>query len=333
MDFMGAIRLLLRRWYVVVPTMLVSAALAAVTFFSIPTSYQSNGVMVLTSPAAGPSFSALVKPEDVPRVNPLLAFDSSLSTTAQIVIQVLRDPATAADIGIGEDSDLKFDVNTGDLPGPFIFVEVTGSSAQQVRDTVGRILDRAQSELASRQRALDAPEQTFITAQMLVQPTEPTPLIGGKARFTAAALLLGGILTLTAPFAFESITARRSGRRPEWSRAGNDPAFGGSYSAGVNGNGWPGHGVPVPSSSPGGPPAVETFPPAAVAMPPSGAPMASVGAPADGAVPPVPLGSEPRSEVSAVNGVAVPQAAVRRGVERPRPGRRPAPRLRPDDPE
>ena len=70
MDFWRTLQVLRRRWYVLGPALLISAALTVLTFASIPTRYESTGVLVLTSPSTGAKFSESTRPEDVVHVNP-----------------------------------------------------------------------------------------------------------------------------------------------------------------------------------------------------------------------------------------------------------------------
>lgn len=211
MDFWGALGVLRRRWFVAAPAAVLAVLIAFGTFLSIPTTYQSTGVLVLTSPALGGTFTESTNPEDAQRINPFLAFDSSLTTAAQILVQIVRDPATAEELGVGPDSTDTFDVNNGSAEqrGPFVVVVATSEDEEGSRALVGRVLDRIVKELDDRQKALDAPPSTFITSQMLVRPTQPDPQIGGKVRFAGAALLLTMFLAFAAPFAVESIASRR----------------------------------------------------------------------------------------------------------------------------
>ena len=160
-------------------------------------------------------------PGDPPRrreaINPLLAFDGSLTTTAQIVIQILRDPRTAKEIGIAPGSNDTYDVNNGTFggSGPFVAVVATTDSAAGATDLTDRVMNRAIQELEDRQLAAGAPESTLIGSQILVRPTEAEPLIGGKVRFAGAALMLGIIVALAAPFAVESrIQSKKRFGRP-----------------------------------------------------------------------------------------------------------------------
>lgn len=212
MDFWGTVRVLRRRWYIALPAVLLTGVLALSVYITVPTRYESSGVLVLTSPAAGGRYSEKTKPEDVVRVNPLLQFDGSLTTTAQILTQVLGDPKTAEELA-GEGSTAVYTANTGPVGGPLLFVTTEADSAESAEGLVGKVLEKTVAELAAQQKALSAPEQTFITAQVLVKPTTASAKIGGKVRYVGAATVVLLLLTLASTFAADSILLKAKRRK------------------------------------------------------------------------------------------------------------------------
>ncbi|HEX6346016.1 hypothetical protein [Umezawaea sp.] len=182
------------------------------TYASVPTRYESTGTMVFTSPSSGGRFSDNTKPEDVVRVNPLLAFDGSLTTTAQILTQVLGDPMTRTELA-GEKSTSTYTANTGPVGGPLLFVTAEADSPDQAQALVTKVLERASVELDARQRTLNAPEPTFITAQVLVRPTSAEAKIGGKVRFVGAAAVVLLLLTIAVTFGSDSVLNKAKRRK------------------------------------------------------------------------------------------------------------------------
>lgn len=212
MDFWGTVRVLRRRWYIALPAVLLTGVLALFVYVSVPTRYESSGVLVLTSPAAGGRYSEKTKPEDVVIVNPLLQFDGSLTTTAQILTQILGDPKTAEELA-GKDSTAVYTANTGPVGGPLLFVTSEADSAADAEGLVDKVLEKTVNELAAQQKALNAPEQTFITAQILVQPTTAEAKIGGKVRYVGAATVVLLLLTLASTFAADSVLNKLKRRK------------------------------------------------------------------------------------------------------------------------
>ncbi|MGW6444297.1 hypothetical protein [Lentzea sp. NPDC055074] len=227
MDFWGTVRVLRRRWYIAFPAVLLTGILALSVYVSVPTRYESSGVLVLTSPAAGGRYTANTKPEDVVRVNPLLQFDGSLTTTAQILTQVLGDPKTAEELA-GKGSTSVYTANTGPVGGPLLFITTESDSAESAEGLVGKVLEKTVAELAAQQKALSAPEQTFITAQVLVKPTTASAKIGGKVRYVGAATVVLLLLTLASTFAADSILLRakrrKDGKDSKEGKDAKDPA-------------------------------------------------------------------------------------------------------------
>lgn len=220
MDFWGTVRVLRRRWYIALPAVLLTGILALYVYATVPTRYESSGVLVLTSPAAGGRYTANTKPEDVVRVNPLLQFDGSLTTTAQILTQILGDPKTAEELA-GKGSTSVYTANTGPVGGPLLFITTESDSAESAEGLVGKVLEKTVAELAAQQKALSAPEQTFITAQVLVKPTTASAKIGGKVRYVGAATVVLLLLTLASTFAADSILLKAKRRKD-----GKDPKDG-----------------------------------------------------------------------------------------------------------
>jgi hypothetical protein len=222
MDFWGTVRVLRRRWYIAVPAVLLTGVLALYVYITVPTRYESSGVLVLTSPAAGGKYSGNTKPEDVVKVNPLLQFDGSLTTTAQILTQVLGDPKTAEELA-GKGSTATYTANTGPVGGPLLFVSTEADSAESAEGLVGKVLEKTVNELAAQQKALNAPEQTFITAQILVKPTTASAKIGGKVRYVGAATVVLLLLTLASTFAADSMLLKIKRRKDRESGAAPPP--------------------------------------------------------------------------------------------------------------
>ena len=222
MDFWGTVRVLRRRWYIALPAVLLTGILALYVYITVPTRYESSGVLVLTSPAAGGKYSGNTKPEDVVKVNPLLQFDGSLTTTAQILTQILGDPKTAEELA-GKKSTATYTANTGPVGGPLLFISTEADSAESAEGLVGKVLEKTVNELAAQQKALNAPEQTFITAQILVKPTTASAKIGGKVRYVGAATVVLLLLTIASTFAADSIMLKAK-RRKDAKESGAAPS-------------------------------------------------------------------------------------------------------------
>lgn len=218
MDFWSTIQVVFRRWYVALPAFVLSVVLAAVVYGSVQKVYVSGSVLVLTQPLTGSSQPADPdKPRDL--MNPLLNFDRGLSTSAAILIQALSTPETAAELGVPPGGDTWFEVSNGStnpellITGPFVFITGNSSTKEGAKDIVRKVAQRAQFELADRQKEVKAPESTYITAVEVVSPTTGETAGGSRIRSAAAAGALAMIASLAATFGFESFMQARQRRR------------------------------------------------------------------------------------------------------------------------
>ncbi|MCG5220669.1 hypothetical protein [Streptosporangium sp. KLBMP 9127] len=218
MDFWGTVLVLFRRWYVAVPAFLLALGGVAAIYTSVPLTYVSRSVLVLTIP---PSGGTLPLDKEAPNwpVNPLLNFNDGLSMSASIVIQALGTAETAAELGAPAGSETTYKVTNGStnpellMSGPFVFIEGEARTAEQARDIVTRVAAQAQKELTRRQRMVGAPVKTYIAITRLMPPTTPEAKRGSKLRAAAAAVGIGFIMSLGSAFAFESVVNGRRARR------------------------------------------------------------------------------------------------------------------------
>lgn len=218
MDFWRTVSVLFRRWYVVLPALMLSVGGAAIVYASIPPYYESSSVLVLTSPLEGGS----VPPDGIQQsgpINPLLNFDYGLSTSAALLIQALSTTEVAAELGVLPSGDTKYQVGNGTsnpevlTSGPFVFILGESRTAEGARDIVAQVGARARIELSARQDALDAPASTHIVINDVVPPTTPDEKRGSAARAAAAALGLGVLACLSSAYAVENLAERRRLRK------------------------------------------------------------------------------------------------------------------------
>ncbi len=218
MDFWGTVLVLFRRWYVSLPAFVLSIAAAAGVYSTVPTTYTSAAVLVLTTPTTGGSLPAN---PDYPNglTNPMLNFDHGLNVSASILIAVMGAPDMAAELGVVEGGDTAYKVTNGNsnpealVTGPYLFIQGESLSPTAAQEIVTRVVARAKRELVNRQQAVKAPPATYITAYDAVPPTAPQAQRGRRLRAVAAALGLGVVASLFAVFAAESIAQRRRARR------------------------------------------------------------------------------------------------------------------------
>ncbi|WP_424183329.1 hypothetical protein ACOBQX_15050 [Actinokineospora sp. G85] len=326
MDFWKTLLVLLKRWYVAVPVFVVSLGLAAGVYATTPMHYESTGTLVLTAPTSGPT---QVQDKDNGQTNPLLAFQSSLSISALIVVQSINTPEVVKGLG-ADKSDHKFLLAGGSDTGPFISVTAESADEQGARQLVTTVLDLVKSELTKRQQALGAAPETFIRVDDVVPPTEPEPMRGGKLRAGGVALVLGLIASLATVYGVESYQTRKRPDEDDEDTGADEPTPG-PTNADVPPTRGPEYRAPVergadPRALPvrlgDAPPARRVPPQPTAPVGQQSGPSAPAAAkpPVNGA-PPV-NGKTPAPSAAAVNGKAAPNG---RPVDQPTIRMKPAP--------
>ncbi|UBU13947.1 hypothetical protein [Nonomuraea gerenzanensis] len=229
MDFWGTILVLLRRWYVALPAFLAAVGAAFYAYSTIPVTYTTTAVLVLTAPTSGGTLPP-DPDQPIPRVNPLLNFDHGLDVAASILISVMSTPDMVAAMGVTSGGPTTYAVTNGTnnleslATGPLVFVEGESRTPDEATRITRKAIDRIEQELDQRQRQVQAPKGTYITISEAVPPTTPAPQQGRKLRSAASALGLGVIASLCASFAAESLSGPLRGAVARLRRRGEPPA-------------------------------------------------------------------------------------------------------------
>ncbi|GII02350.1 hypothetical protein [Planobispora takensis] len=217
MDFWRTAVVVFRRWYVTFPAFLVGLAAAYGAYLTVPTTYTSYAVMVVTIPTTGNGVSG--DPEQpLLYTNPLANFDHGLSMTAGLLIQALSAPGVAAEIGLDPSGPTGYKVSNGAsnpellISGPFVFIEGESTTPQAAQDVIRKVMERARVELVKRQGVVGAPRRTYLTMTDVVKPTPPEAKRGSKLRAAGATLAVSAVLSLCAAFAAESFATARAER-------------------------------------------------------------------------------------------------------------------------
>ncbi len=197
MEFWSTIAGLLRRPKVMVPSILVALTLGALAFMGTPVTYVSKTTMVLTTTEYGGSQS-LNPNEPTPLSNPILNFNSSLSTTSGILIQSITTKEGLTELG-ARTGPTRIIVNDGrtnpellGLNGPFLYVE--GRSSASKDEALGVVVE-AQKMLRKKlnefQKDLNAPENTYVSLIDVVSPTAPVVDASRPIRLGGLTFILG----------------------------------------------------------------------------------------------------------------------------------------------
>lgn len=205
MDFLTAVKVVVRRWYVVLPVMLVSAVITAGVVQNVPPAYQSAGSVLLASPG-------MAREDGAPAINPFANIDYSSSVVAGIVAQLMESKEVRERlVEAGADPDYIVGTPTGSN-APVLGIESTAATAELSVQTVQIVMTGIQQELETRQRDAGGPPHTWIRAIVLTTPTEADVVVSGKIRALAALAALGLVAAVSLAFLVESIGVGRRRR-------------------------------------------------------------------------------------------------------------------------
>jgi hypothetical protein len=202
MDLMESFRTLRRQWILASMLLLLTLAGTAAAAVKLPWAYQAVGTTVLLN-SKNASAASLG--------NPLLAFEASLSSAAEVLSLALMSPHTAQALharGYYAAYSVAISSVTG---GPILQVTVTGSNKTSVENTLHGVMNEVGTQLLDLQPGVA--QRNLIRALPLSQAAEPSRSTSKKAKPIVAVLGLGLVLTFAIPQIFDGLASRGQGRR------------------------------------------------------------------------------------------------------------------------
>ncbi|ACU77313.1 hypothetical protein Caci_8490 [Catenulispora acidiphila DSM 44928] len=202
------LRVMLRRWYVSIPALIVAVALPAAAWTMISSKYLSTSTISLLNSTAASSANQRTG-------NPFLAFDSSLTPMADFLARRLGSDQSAADLAARGVVDPASAVLAPNASGPFLTMTVTGKDQALVLTELQTFDQYAIEQLAVIQTTTTAslPPSTLIRAVVVVPPQKPTTSMKSKFEDVAGAGVFGLAILFLAVFGSESLALRRARAR------------------------------------------------------------------------------------------------------------------------
>lgn len=218
------LRVMLRRWYVSIPALIVAVALPAAAWTMISSKYQTTSTISLLNSSAASSANQRTG-------NPFLAFDSSLTPMADFLARRLGSDQSATDLaarGVVDPASAELAPNAS---GPFLTMTVTGKDQAKVLTELQTFDDYAIQQLAVIQTSTTAslPASTLIRAVVVVPPQKPTTSMKSKFEDVAGAGVFGLAILFLSVFGSEAMALRRARER-----TGGQPHRRGGSSRGAN---------------------------------------------------------------------------------------------------
>jgi hypothetical protein len=210
-DLVSLFKLLGRRWWVVVPMMLVGAAGLVATIVAVPPTFRATASVVLLAPPTPPELdeTQAAAPENQ---NPYVQF-GDLSVVVDVVRRIMESPTTVNLLeqqGVVEDYTVAANVDF--RRGPIIDVTTQGATGSEAIEANDLVVERLFAELATMQERQGTNAEYWITAEEVVVPEEAERSYSSTVRRAVAVGALAVGLVIASAVLADSI-ARRIRRR------------------------------------------------------------------------------------------------------------------------
>jgi hypothetical protein len=209
LDFWDITKLLVRRWQVALPMLLLSAVITGVTVSQVKPDYVGSAYVQLVPPAA----TKITKPEQqqisADMRNPWLV--QGLQTLGNAAIVQAQDQTVVEEFkrsGYAETYTVTMASNS-----PLVTFEITGSSARQSRDTAEKLVTIFTDSVARLQTSLAVSDDNLITVKRLDLGANVKKSTSKIKRALVAVAAAGILLTAGATVGVDAWLRRRQIRR------------------------------------------------------------------------------------------------------------------------
>ncbi|WP_214409869.1 hypothetical protein [Sphaerisporangium fuscum] len=200
MDLLDSLRALLRRWPVTLTLLVVTLAATVGALVAIPWQYESTATVVFLSSRKG---------SQPVGGNPWLAFDGSLTITAEVIsrgmsdertLQRLKEEGDTADYTVGLAQDSR---------GPLLDITATGPDPKVAQRTMETLAALSQERLTEMQKKSAILPDATIRAELVTSTDEAQLTPQKKIRLLVIVFAGGMLLTVGVPLFLESLAQKR----------------------------------------------------------------------------------------------------------------------------
>ncbi|MET9950089.1 chain length determinant protein [Streptomyces sp. NPDC006339] len=211
MDLAEIFRVMCRRWYVLVPGLLLTAGLVAGAWLLVPVSYASQSTVAMLNSRKGAAADG----------NPFLSMEPSLTGMADSLARNVNSDASKAELK-KQGLTLKYEAKIADnAQGPLLWLTVTGEDRTAVLQGNRTLMAFTAQRLTDLQAEQAVPSDAMIRITTIVPPQNPEAQLKSKIQYVIMGAGLGIVLSLVATFFAE---ARRRARTPARHRQDPEPA-------------------------------------------------------------------------------------------------------------
>ncbi|MFJ3670771.1 Wzz/FepE/Etk N-terminal domain-containing protein [Streptomyces sp. NPDC090106] len=203
MDLAEIFRVMRRRWYVLLPGLVLTGGLMAAVLFLVPVTYQSQStVVLLNSEKATEAYDG----------NPFLSTQTSLTGMADGLARNLNSDGSIRELK-SRGAKGTFEAKLADnAQGPLMWLTVTGTDKESVLASDKILTDYAKERLDEFQEEQSVDDKAMIRMSTVVPPQDPVAQTKARLQYLVMAGVLGLVLSLVVVFWVE---ARRRPRSPE----------------------------------------------------------------------------------------------------------------------
>ncbi|MEV3909989.1 Wzz/FepE/Etk N-terminal domain-containing protein [Streptomyces canus] len=209
MDLAEIFRVMRRRWYILLPGLLLTIGLTVAVALTVPVTYQSQStVVLLNSEKATKAYDG----------NPFLSTQTSLTGMADSLARNLNSDVSLRELK-SRGATGTFEAKLADnAQGPLMWLTVTGTDKKAVLKSDRLLTEYADERLVEFQKQQSVIENARIRMMTIVAPQNPMAQTKTRLEYMIMAGGLGLVLSLIATFYVE---ARR---RPRPAVRENEPA-------------------------------------------------------------------------------------------------------------
>ncbi|MGW1719769.1 chain length determinant protein [Streptomyces sp. NPDC002156] len=206
MDLAEIFRVMRRRWYVLLPGLLLTGGLIAAVVLLVPVTYQSQStVVLLNSEKATRAYDG----------NPFLSTQTSLTGMADSLARNLNSDVSVRELK-SRGATGTFEAKLADnAQGPLMWLTVTGTDKSAVLASDRILTTYAKDRLEQFQEQQSVAPQAMIRVTTIVAPQPPVAQTKTRLQYMIMAGGLGLVLSLVAVFYVEARRRSHPPARPE----------------------------------------------------------------------------------------------------------------------
>ncbi|MEU7031066.1 chain length determinant protein [Streptomyces sp. NPDC046275] len=211
MDLAEIFRVMCRRWYVLLPGLLLTGALTTGAWLLVPVTYESQSTVAMLNSRKGAQADG----------NPFLSMEPSLTGMADSLARNVNSDASAAELK-GRGMREKYEAKIADnAQGPLLWLTVKGEDRDAVLAGNKTLMAFTAQRLKDLQADQAVAPDAMIRITTIVPPQDPEPQLKSKVQYLVMAAGLGVVLSLVATF-FAEARRRAKDRARAAARAAAD---------------------------------------------------------------------------------------------------------------